>query len=93
VIFVIESNNRERLDDARNELLRVTQENDLREAPILILANKQDLADALTPPEIAKLLELEKIPQRKWLLLGSSASQGKGLAEGMEWLSNNITGN
>lgn len=44
VIFVVDSNDRERMDEARSELLRVEkllQDNKRNGAVILILANKQ----------------------------------------------------
>lgn len=41
VIFVVDSSNRERLDEAQNELVKLVQEKELKEASLLIFANKQ----------------------------------------------------
>ena len=41
LIFVVDSNDRERIGEAREELQRMLSEDELREAIILIFANKQ----------------------------------------------------
>ena len=41
VIFVLDSSNRERVTEAQNELVKLVQEKELKEASLLIFANKQ----------------------------------------------------
>ena len=41
LIFVVDSNDRERIGEAREELYRMLNEDELREAVLLIFANKQ----------------------------------------------------
>ena len=41
LIFVVDSNDRERIGEAREELMRMLAEDELREAVLLIFANKQ----------------------------------------------------
>lgn len=41
VIFVVDSNDRERVGEARDELFKMLQEDELRDAVVLVLANKQ----------------------------------------------------
>ena len=41
LIFVIDSNDRERVNEAREELQRMLSEDELRDATLLIFANKQ----------------------------------------------------
>ncbi|GIY76564.1 ADP-ribosylation factor 1 [Caerostris extrusa] len=43
LIFVVDSNDRERIGEAREELMRMLAEDELRDAVLLIFANKQDL--------------------------------------------------
>ena len=43
IIFVVDSNDRERISEAREELQRMLNEDELRDALLLIFANKQDL--------------------------------------------------
>jgi signal recognition particle receptor subunit beta len=53
VVYVIDSADKERLDVARQELELMLQEEELRGAPVLILANKQDLPNAMTEQEVS----------------------------------------
>lgn len=41
LIFVVDSNDRERVNEAREELMRMLAEDELREAVLLVFANKQ----------------------------------------------------
>lgn len=43
IIFVVDSNDRDRIIEAREELQRMLNEDELRNAVLLIFANKQDL--------------------------------------------------
>jgi ADP-ribosylation factor protein 1 len=52
VIFVVDSNDRARIDEACQELHRMTNEDELKHKPVLIFANKQDLPDAMTLDEL-----------------------------------------
>eukprot|EP00362_Geleiidae_sp_MMETSP1317_P001136 CAMPEP_0201281422 /NCGR_PEP_ID=MMETSP1317-20130820/2708_1 /ASSEMBLY_ACC=CAM_ASM_000770 /TAXON_ID=187299 /ORGANISM="Undescribed Undescribed, Strain Undescribed" /LENGTH=136 /DNA_ID=CAMNT_0047591173 /DNA_START=19 /DNA_END=425 /DNA_ORIENTATION=+ len=47
LIFVVDSNDRERTEDAKDELLRMLQEDELRNSVVLVFANKQDLPNAM----------------------------------------------
>merc|ERR1711948_209891 len=40
VIFVVDSNDRDRIEDAREELSKMLSEDELRDAALLVLANK-----------------------------------------------------
>jgi len=43
LIFVIDSNDRSRIDEARTELTRIIQDREMKDALLLVFANKQDL--------------------------------------------------
>jgi len=51
----------------------------------LILANKQDLPDALTPTNISETLHLTDIKNRSWSIQKTSAITGEGLDIGFDW--------
>lgn len=53
VIFVVDSNDRERVSEAREELQRMLNEDELRDALLLVFANKQDLPVSSCHPEKA----------------------------------------
>lgn len=44
LIFVVDSNDRERVGEAREELMRMLAEDELRDAVLLVFANKQVIA-------------------------------------------------
>ena len=43
LIFVIDSNDRDRMEEARTELTRIIQDREMRDALLLVFANKQDI--------------------------------------------------
>ena len=52
----------------------------------MVLANKQDLADAASEKDISEVLGLAKIKERDWALFKCSAVTGTGLNESMDWV-------
>ncbi|MBA0653510.1 hypothetical protein Goklo_020675, partial [Gossypium klotzschianum] len=87
LVWVVDSSDLRRLDDCKMELDNLLKEERLSGASLLILANKQDIKGALTPAEIAKVLNLEsKDKTRHWKIVGCSAYTGEGLLEGFDWL-------
>ena len=90
IIFVLDSCDTERIEEATEELFKLLNEESLQGVPLLIYANKQDLPNALMPNDIIKKMELNQIKERKWLIQGSSGIEGKGLSEGLDWLAETI---
>ena len=45
LIFVVDCADRDRIDEARQELHRIINDREMREAIILVFANKQDLQE------------------------------------------------
>lgn len=86
LIFVVDSNDRERVSDARDELLRMLNEEDLRDAAILIFANKQDLPNAMPVAQIIEEMSLSSLTNRQWHVEATCATTGEGLYEGLGWL-------
>ncbi|XP_021897523.1 ADP-ribosylation factor 1-like isoform X1 [Carica papaya] len=91
LIFVVDSNDRERILEAKDELHRMLGEDELRDATLLVFANKQDLPNAMTVSEITDKLGLHSLRQRRWYIQATCASSGQGLYEGLDWLSSNIS--
>ena len=76
LIFVVDSNDRERIAEARDELNRMLAEDELREAVVLVFANKQDLPQAMNPAEITDKLGLHNMRNRNWYI---QVSEHQGL--------------
>ncbi|KAG6378742.1 ADP-ribosylation factor [Boletus reticuloceps] len=68
IIFVVDSNDRERVSEAREELQRMLNEDELRDALLLVFANKQDLPNAMNAAEITDKLGLQALRQRTWYI-------------------------
>eukprot|EP00995_Heteronema_vittatum_P005658 NODE_1892_length_872_cov_1825.839611_g1317_i0.p2 GENE.NODE_1892_length_872_cov_1825.839611_g1317_i0~~NODE_1892_length_872_cov_1825.839611_g1317_i0.p2 ORF type:complete len:202 (+),score=103.25 NODE_1892_length_872_cov_1825.839611_g1317_i0:57-608(+) len=90
VIFVVDSNDKERAGQARDELQKMLAEDELRDAVLLVFANKQDLPNAMSTAEVTDKLGLHSLRQRNWFIQGTCATSGEGLYEGLDWLSANI---
>merc|ERR1712170_143725 len=88
LIFVIDSNDRERIAEANEELKKMLSEDELRDAALLVFANKQDLPNAMSVAEITDKLGLHSLRNRKWYIQSTCATSGEGLYEGLDWLSN-----
>ena len=87
LIFVVDSNDKARIDDARNELHKMLQEEELKDADLLVFANKQDLPHAMSAPDLTVKLGLQKLTGRQWYIQACCATSGDGLYEGLDWLS------
>jgi ADP-ribosylation factor-like protein 1 len=86
VIFVIDSTDIERLEIAADELRSMLNEEELRDAALLVFANKQDQPGAQGAGEISEALKLGELRDRNWSIVACSAIDGKGITEGMDWL-------
>mmetsp|Transcript_97 Transcript_97/g.210 ORF Transcript_97/g.210 Transcript_97/m.210 type:complete len:184 (-) Transcript_97:115-666(-) len=87
VIFVVDSADSVRFDEAREELLMMLREEDLRGAILLVLANKQDLPNAMSAADVSEKLGLPELRNRQWHTQAACATTGEGVYEGFEWLS------
>lgn len=90
LIFVVDSNDRDRIDEARQELHRIINDREMRDALLLVFANKQDLPQAMSPADITDKLGLHRLRDRNWFVQPSCATTGDGLFEGLTWLNQNV---
>ena len=86
MVFVIDSTDLERLETAAGELRAMLQEEELRDAALLVFANKQDQPGAKGAGEISEALKLAELKDRNWSIMACSAIDGRGVNEGMDWL-------
>jgi ADP-ribosylation factor protein 1 len=90
LIYVVDSNDRDRIGEAADELHKSLDYEELQNTVLLVFANKHDLPGALTVNEVCETLRLHQLRGRMWFIQGCSAIRGEGLQEGMEWLANSI---
>uniref|UniRef100_A0A6T9TDU7 ADP-ribosylation factor n=1 Tax=Alexandrium catenella TaxID=2925 RepID=A0A6T9TDU7_ALECA len=91
LIYVVDSNDRDRVEDAREELTKMLNEDEMRDAVVLVFANKQDLPNAMTAAEVTEKLGLHNLRHRQWFIQSACATTGDGLYEGLDWLSRTLT--
>jgi len=91
LIFVVDTNDQERLTEARNELNRMLSEDELRDAVLLVFANKQDLPNALQASVVTQRLGLNSLNNRQWYMQATCATTGSGLYEGLDWLTRTLS--
>ena len=90
VIFVIDSNDKENYEESKNQFYKILQNDTLKNAVILIFANKQDLITSKKVNEIIEIYELDSIKNHVWHIQPCSANTGEGLLTGIKWLSDQL---
>ncbi|KAG8923708.1 ADP-ribosylation factor-like protein 2 [Tulasnella sp. 418] len=85
LVWVVDSSDRLRMGDCRDELHSLLQEDRLAGASLLVFANKQDLEGAMSEAEIRDALNLTAIKMHNWKILSCSAVTGHNLLEGIDW--------
>ncbi|XP_066600826.1 E3 ubiquitin-protein ligase TRIM23-like [Prorops nasuta] len=92
VIFVVDANDRSRFKEASNVLSKIVRERKLKDALILIFANKQDIYGSATIEELTEVLSLQKLCcGRAWHIQGSSINtDSDGITQGLHWLTQQL---
>ncbi|XP_017142674.1 ADP-ribosylation factor-like protein 3 isoform X3 [Drosophila miranda] len=90
LIYVIDCTDRARLPEAGSELFEMLMDNRLKQVPLLVFANKQDMPDAMTASEVAERMNLVQLQGRTWEIKACTAVNGTGLKEGMDWVCQNM---
>ena len=91
IIFVIDSTDKDNIEDAKEEISKLINEEELKGCTFLVMANRQDLKNAFSPEEIKK--EIGEIPGREFNVIGTSAKTYQGIKEGYEWIFNTLIKN
>lgn len=87
IVYVVDSVDAERLEEARSELHKITRFSEHQGTPLLVIANKQDLPRALDVREIERQLRLSELgPCTPYHVQPACAIIGEGLHEGMDKL-------
>ena len=89
VVFVVDSHDKARFPEVKVQLMKLFNHPALQEVPFLIFANKQDLQGAARTETLIKHLGLYSV-RRNWKIAESTATQGIGIEEGFDWLSDAI---
>jgi ADP-ribosylation factor protein 1 len=63
----------------------------MKEASVLVYANKQDLPQAMVASEVADRLGLHSLRSKSWFVQEASATCGDGTVEGLDWLTREVS--
>lgn len=91
LVYVVDSADDMRLKECADELISLLSEESLKNVPMLVFANKQDLQFALEADQVMETLKLSEISDRTWNIQACSAFTKEGLSDGMEWLIKTIS--
>lgn len=85
-MFVVDSSDRMRVNVAVSELELMLEEKTLRaNIPVLIMANKSDAKDAVSPKEVAQIMKIDQL-SRECQVFKTCALNGEGIGEAVMWL-------
>jgi len=89
VIYVVDSNDASRLSEAADELHKMMREDALKDAILLVYANKQDLPNAKSPSEVGEALDLGVFRDqgKEVNIMGTVATSGNNVYAGLDWIS------
>ena len=90
IIFVVDSTDKERMDEARELISTILMNENLKTTPLLVFSNKVDKPNSENTTQVTDMLCLHKYKDREWFIQETCATAGEGLLDGLEWLANNI---
>lgn len=90
LVWVVDSGDRARMQDCKQELHSLLTEDRLAGASLLVFANKQDLQGSMTDAEICDSLDLHSITTHRWKIWSCSAVTGENLVSGLDWVVNDV---
>ena len=86
VVFVVDSNDRERFSDARHELHNILSEDQLGKVPLLVVATKQDLPSSSPEAVLVEALDLYCLRARHWKIMSTVATVRRSAADVVDHL-------
>jgi len=86
IVWVVDSSDRLRIQDCKQELHSLLVEERLLGASLLVFANKQDIPGSLTTEQIESALMLRSIQSHNWKIQSCSAVTGENLEIGLAWV-------
>lgn len=86
LIYIVDSADRERMVEAREELFGILESDEMRGVPVVVIANKQDLPGAISPSQVVEQLHLSKLTGHEWFIQAACATTGEGIYEAMHQL-------
>lgn len=86
IVFVIDAADHDKLEAAKSELKNLLEKPQLANIPVLVLGNKNDLAEALTVDQLIDVLNLQSISNREVSCYSISAKNQVNIDITLQWL-------
>ncbi|XP_053161731.1 ADP-ribosylation factor-like protein 14 [Hemicordylus capensis] len=84
LVYVVDSTDKQRLEESKKELELILRNDNIKNVPVVVLANKQDLPGALDAVEITRRLNMKKhCHDRNWYVQPCCAITGEGLSQAL----------
>ncbi|XP_045153539.1 ADP-ribosylation factor-like protein 14 [Echinops telfairi] len=88
LVYVVDCTDLGRLEDSRREFEHILKNEHIKNVPVVLLANKQDVPGALSAEDLTRMFKVKKLcSDRSWYVQPCCAVSGEGLAEGFRKLS------
>ncbi|XP_070610235.1 ADP-ribosylation factor-like protein 14 [Erythrolamprus reginae] len=85
LVYVVDSSDKRHLEESKKELELILKHDNIKNVPVVVLANKQDLPGALSAEEITRRLNMKKhCHNRNWYVQPCCALTGDGLSEAFQ---------
>ncbi|XP_017554527.1 ADP-ribosylation factor-like protein 11 [Pygocentrus nattereri] len=93
LVFVVDASDRARMEEAKTALKKVLSDHNMTDIPLMVLANKSDLPDAMTVSEVSKQLDMDSYKNGVWEIQACSALKGLGLQQAFQSVAKLIQNN
>lgn len=91
VIYVIDSADDSQVQASQAEFLNLLVHNELKDALILVFANKAEMPTARSVSELVDMYGFGDVREHEWFIQPCCALTGEGLSEGLDWLASRLT--
>eukprot|EP01091_Cochliopodium_minus_P010088 TRINITY_DN2628_c0_g1_i1.p1 TRINITY_DN2628_c0_g1~~TRINITY_DN2628_c0_g1_i1.p1 ORF type:complete len:182 (-),score=52.50 TRINITY_DN2628_c0_g1_i1:71-616(-) len=93
IVYVVDTSDVDRINESAEELNKLINEEELKNACLLVFANKQDMTHSMKVDQVIDKLGLNALKNKKWFAQGCCAVNGNGIVEGFEWLTKTLNTN
>jgi small GTP-binding protein len=89
ILYIVDSTDKERMYQNKELIHKFSDDTQLKGAVIVVVANKQDMPNALTLAQITEKMNLHNLRNIPWCIKPTCAITGDGLYECLDWICEN----
>lgn len=90
IIYVLDAADQESIDASEQQIDAFMHNESLMNIPIIIVANKQDLPEAMKEDELISRIRLQEVENREIVLFSTSAKKKINVDSIMKWMIDNL---